>query len=241
MSYAIVVSSRTGNTKKLADIILDTLKEKEVLYCGEISEEAKKADVLFIGFWTDKGTCDEPMQNFLHGLKGKQIFLFGTAGFGQSQEYFHQILERVKKEIPSPAQLIGDTTYVPIRAVSEALGATVGWDAATNSAGIYTYNKSHTMSIVDYRVTIGQTTDELFSICGAPSYSLIGENGLMWHVYAVYAPAFMMVASDAGIVCGYYTNSTLFTTSEGLSYGSAAVSKTDQYEYVKIDNINIHK
>ena len=147
----------------------------------------------------------------------------------------------IKKEIPSPAQLIGDTTYVPIRAVSEALGATVGWDAATNSAGIYTYNKSHTMSIGDYKVTIGQTTDELFSICGAPSYSLIGENGLMWHVYAVYAPAFMMVASDAGIVCGYYTNSTLFTTSEGLSYGSAAVSETDQYEYVKIDNINIHK
>lgn len=107
MSYAIVVSSRTGNTKKLADIILDTLKEKEVLYCGEISEEAKKADVLFIGFWTDKGTCDEPMQNFLHGLKGKQIFLFGTAGFGQSQEYFHQILERVKKEIPEGNEIIG--------------------------------------------------------------------------------------------------------------------------------------
>ena len=107
MSYAIVVSSRTGNTKKLADIILDTLKEKEVLYCGEISEEAQKADVLFIGFWTDKGTCDEPMQNFLHGLKGKQIFLFGTAGFGQSQEYFHQILERVKKEIPEGNEMIG--------------------------------------------------------------------------------------------------------------------------------------
>ncbi len=108
MSYAIVVSSRTGNTKKLADIIFDTLKEKEVLYCGEISEEAQKADVLLIGFWTDKGTCDEAMKNFLHELKGKQIFLFGTAGFGQSQEYFNQILERVKKEIPEGNKIIGN-------------------------------------------------------------------------------------------------------------------------------------
>lgn len=34
----------------------------------------------------------------------------------------------VKKKIPAKAILVGEVTYVPLRAVSESLDATVGWD-----------------------------------------------------------------------------------------------------------------
>lgn len=110
MSYAVVVNSRTGNTKLLADTIVQCFNQEEVVYVGEVSQEAKKADVIFVGFWTDKGCCTEEVKQFLHNLKGKKIFLFGTAGFGANQAYFQQILERVKQEISSDNTIIG--TYM---------------------------------------------------------------------------------------------------------------------------------
>lgn len=107
MNYAVVTSSRTGNTKQLANVIQEVLRETNMIDVREEGKEVQNADILFVGFWTDKGTCSEEMKEFLNTLEGKKIFLFGTAGFGQSQTYFDQIIERVKKEIPQSNQVIG--------------------------------------------------------------------------------------------------------------------------------------
>jgi len=53
-----------------------------------------EADTLYVGFWTDKGQADESTSDFLKQLHGKNIFLFGTAGFGGSKEYFDKILKK---------------------------------------------------------------------------------------------------------------------------------------------------
>ena len=106
MSHAIFYTSRTGNTAQLAQVIQDMLQV--VTYCGvPDTAQAADADILFIGFWTDKGTCPDDMKEFLHTLQDKQIFLFGTAGFGGSAAYFAQILSRVQTEIPDSCQVIG--------------------------------------------------------------------------------------------------------------------------------------
>ena len=36
-------------------------------------------------------------------------------------------------EIDVPAQIVGDRTMVPVRAISESLGASVDWDPATRT------------------------------------------------------------------------------------------------------------
>lgn len=71
------------------------------------STQASEADVVFVGFWCDKGSCSPAVQHFLQGLAGKRVFLFGTCGFGESDEYFAQILERVRAYLPADAQYIG--------------------------------------------------------------------------------------------------------------------------------------
>lgn len=43
------------------------------------------AECIFVGFWTDKGTCDDNITAFLNKLENKKVFLFGTAGFGGEQ------------------------------------------------------------------------------------------------------------------------------------------------------------
>lgn len=110
MSYAIVYSSRTGNTALLAQTIREALPKEECRYFGEPHAEALSADTLYVGFWTDKGTCDEPTAHFLQSLTDQKVFLFGTAGFGGAPAYFDQILSRVKANLASGVQVMG--TYM---------------------------------------------------------------------------------------------------------------------------------
>lgn len=72
-----------------------------------LATQASGADVIFVGFWCDKGSCSPAVQHFLQGLAGKRVFLFGTCGFGESDEYFAQILDRVRTYLPADAQYIG--------------------------------------------------------------------------------------------------------------------------------------
>ena len=95
MSYAIVFSSKTGNTGLLADTLHSCLPQADCCYFGNPNPAAMEADTLYVGFWTDKGKADESSSDFLKQLRGKQVFLFGTAGLGGSEEYFNKILKTV--------------------------------------------------------------------------------------------------------------------------------------------------
>lgn len=103
MRYSIVYSSNTGNTRQLAEEIEKQLPAGELVYCGAPDTAALQAEVLFVGFWTDKGSCDEKVAELLKHADGKTVYLFGTAGFGQSQQYFDQILARVRENLPAGA------------------------------------------------------------------------------------------------------------------------------------------
>ena len=107
MSYAIVFSSKTGNTKLLADTLHNCLPQADCYYFGSPNPAAMEADTLYVGFWTDKGKADESSSDFLKQLRGKQVFLFGTAGFGGSEEYFNKILKTVQKDLHSSNTVLG--------------------------------------------------------------------------------------------------------------------------------------
>lgn len=94
MNKRIVFNSNTGNTRMLAETI--------DLALGENTQE-----ILFVGFWTDKGTADAKTIDFLKSCQNKKIFLFGTCGFGGSTEYFEQIIERVKANLDATNEVIG--------------------------------------------------------------------------------------------------------------------------------------
>ena len=107
MTKAIVYSSRTGNTKLLAETIQKEIPSEELVYFGEPQEEALKADRIYVGFWTDKGGCDEKTGDFLSKITSQEVYLFGTAGFGESQDYFEKVLKRTEKFLPKGAKIAG--------------------------------------------------------------------------------------------------------------------------------------
>lgn len=107
MSYSIVYSSRTGNTANLAQTIREALPAEDCIYFGEPDPKALEAETIYLGFWTDKGSCDEASAEFLKSLTGQRLFLFGTAGFGGAPAYFEQILDRVKSKMGSGVTVVG--------------------------------------------------------------------------------------------------------------------------------------
>ena len=107
MNYSIIVSSKTGNAGILADRIHEIFNEN-VVYYGKPDNNIPDADIMFIGFWTNMGTCDNDTAAFLKTLHNKKIFLFGTAGFGESEEYFLKILGRTKEFIDASNTIVGE-------------------------------------------------------------------------------------------------------------------------------------
>ena len=110
MRYAIVFSSKTGNTALLAQTLQEQLPQADCCYFGAPDAAALAADTLYVGFWTDKGKADADTLDFLQQLRGKRVFLFGTAGFGGSAEYFAKILSAVQAELDPSNTVVG--TYM---------------------------------------------------------------------------------------------------------------------------------
>lgn len=113
MACLIVVSSKGGNTRLVADAVARELGAagQEVagpMTPGDLDDAAlAAADTVLAGFWTDKGDCAPELAAVLERLDGKRVFLFGTAGFGGSDAYFAQLLDRVRGHLPEGAAYLG--------------------------------------------------------------------------------------------------------------------------------------
>lgn len=106
--YSILFSSMTGNTKMLADAIADVLPKENCEVFGKTGEKMPETEMLYIGFWTDKGNADAATLELLKVLTNKKIFLFGTAGFGVSDEYFQKVLGNVRQAIDGSNEIVGE-------------------------------------------------------------------------------------------------------------------------------------
>ena len=106
--YSIIFNSVTGNTRKLAETIREALPQEDCDHFGALEGEVPTSQRLYIGFWTDKGNADQATLELLSKLKNKEIFLFGTAGFGGSEAYFQKILNHVKQSIDSSNSVVGE-------------------------------------------------------------------------------------------------------------------------------------
>lgn len=109
MTYMVVYSSITGNTQMIAEAIKDALGEDGCLYHGKVGEIlTQDADIVFAGFWVNKGSCAEEMKKYLKALENKKIALFGTAGFGGAESYYETVLAEIKQCI-SKSNIIIDS------------------------------------------------------------------------------------------------------------------------------------
>ncbi|QOS67691.1 flavodoxin [Eggerthella guodeyinii] len=111
MTYAIVYESSTGNTEQLAQAVAAALPSGECRAFGRVDEVDRAAvaqvDRVYAGFWTNRGDCGDELAEVLATLADKDVFLFGTAGFGADATYFAGVMSRVAVHLPASAQVVG--------------------------------------------------------------------------------------------------------------------------------------
>ena len=105
--YSIIFSSATGNTKLLAETIHQNLPQEGCAYFGPWNGEMPASPTVYVGFWTEKGNADQNTLALLGQLRDKKVFLFGTAGFGESPAYFEKVLGAVRSALDDSNQIIG--------------------------------------------------------------------------------------------------------------------------------------
>ena len=81
MKSLIVYSSKSGNTKKLAEAVYNHLSgEKELCAVGDAPDPAGY-DFVAVGFWLQAGQPDPASQEFLAKIaEGQDLYLFATHG-----------------------------------------------------------------------------------------------------------------------------------------------------------------
>lgn len=106
-SYSIIFSSPTGNTRLLADAIRDALPEENCNYFGVCENADTQSDILFIGFWTDKGTADKATLDLLEKLKIKG-FSFRNGGLRRRRGVLQRNPRKYKKSISGSNITVGE-------------------------------------------------------------------------------------------------------------------------------------
>lgn len=100
MKVLITVSSKTGNTRKIAEAIHAVLPEAE-LYNVENAPDPAGFDLIFMGFWVDKGTADEKTQTYIRKIDKKTVAIFGTLGAYPDSQHAEDSLKNVAELLPT--------------------------------------------------------------------------------------------------------------------------------------------
>lgn len=110
MKSIVCYSSKTGNTKKIAEKIYEINPfEKEII---EISRQANNIivenyELLIIGYWVENNNADRNTRKFLKNITNKTILLFGTMGTDISHPFALKTVENIENYIDSSNILAG--------------------------------------------------------------------------------------------------------------------------------------
>lgn len=93
MKILLAYSSKTKNTKKVAEAIYEQIKDQGEVNLLDIKKQRKKLekeyDFYILGAWTDKTNANKNMQRFIdqQEIHGKDVALFLTCGV--PREHYH--------------------------------------------------------------------------------------------------------------------------------------------------------
>lgn len=107
MKNIIIYSSKTGNTKKVAEAIYEVIPSAEILSADEVSH--LEYETIIIGGWIDKGTFDNKALKILKEIKNKNVAYFFTLGASIESDHAEYCKKNIEEVIISNGnKLIGN-------------------------------------------------------------------------------------------------------------------------------------
>lgn len=109
MKVAVVYDSITGNTKKLAEGVYNSISSdfEKALFELKNGCDIADYDVVVAAFWVDRSAPNKTMKDFISSLKNKKIFLLGTMGFFPDSEHGRDCIDRALELVDSSSEVIG--------------------------------------------------------------------------------------------------------------------------------------
>lgn len=108
MKTIVLYSTRTGNTKKVADAIASALPAgTPCVSVKEIPADIAAYDCVFLGFWVDRGSADKDSQEALKSLTNKHVAIFATLGADPKSEHAAESLNAAAGFLPEGVNVPG--------------------------------------------------------------------------------------------------------------------------------------
>lgn len=99
MKGLIIYSSKTGNTKRMAEKIYEVLKDEHKMTIKDIRDapEVEQFDFILLGAWIDRGTLEPKTLKFLKNIENKKLGLFATLGAMPDSEHGRKVIKNLEK------------------------------------------------------------------------------------------------------------------------------------------------
>ena len=102
---AVIYSSRTGNTQKVAEHLAEALGAS----CHSVKDTAGVAEgaYLCIGTWIDRGTADSGAKKYIESLRGRRVFIYGTLGAEPDSEHAEKCIANIRALFDPSNEILG--------------------------------------------------------------------------------------------------------------------------------------
>ena len=107
MKTAVIYSSMTGNTKKVAEKIFETLGEAEIFTWQNAPEDLSAYDLIFLGYWLKRGAPDPGFSKYLPKVHDAKVALFQTHGTEKFSEHAITAFARAAYLLGENCRIIG--------------------------------------------------------------------------------------------------------------------------------------
>ncbi len=100
MKTLVVYSSRTGNTRMIAEAVHSAMPEGTDIFPVQDAPDPSGYDVIALGFWVDKGAPDDAMARYMDRVRGKSVGLFGTLGAWPDSDHARESMQKAVERVP---------------------------------------------------------------------------------------------------------------------------------------------
>lgn len=107
MRVLIAYSSKTGNTKMIAEEIFTAFHGEADLCRIEDAPNPDPYDVVIVGFWVDKGMINLEAANYLKAIKHKKVAVFATIGSNPMWKHSKESLASGIQLIDASNEMLG--------------------------------------------------------------------------------------------------------------------------------------
>lgn len=108
MNSIVIYSSRTGNTKQVAEAIVGVLPEgTPCVPVNEAPADLSQYDLVFMGFWADQGNADKAAQAVLKRIDNEKVALFATLGVPPMMPHVKETMVAATGLLPKGQEPIG--------------------------------------------------------------------------------------------------------------------------------------